>query len=146
MSLRPPLRRRARAPSTAIAMAAEPGRDSPAGAPAPKPWRITDDIQGESRGRVLFLLAFLLNVWFFSVPPEIRRTHICTTDPAVAKTSRFDTGCVSFADWRQLVSRHYSTCKGVGECVHFDMSVDPKTLERNAQVADAISRAAKGER
>mgnify|MGYP003683923783 CR=1 FL=1 len=91
--------------------------------------------KSDKAGNILFALALLACVWFFSVPPEIRRTKICTTDPALAVRVR--TECVTPGEWATLVRRHYSSCRGL-ECVHFDFTVDPATLEFNAKVVEYL--------
>ena len=40
---------------------------------------------GSDRGNVILGLVFLICVWIFSIPPELRRTHICTSDACVGK-------------------------------------------------------------
>ena len=35
---------------------------------------------GSDRGNVLLGLSFLIAVWIFSIPPEFRRAHFCTSD------------------------------------------------------------------
>lgn len=92
--------------------------------------------RSDEAGKWLLAAVMLGNLWFFSVPPEIRRTHVCTTDQTLHK--RIKTECVAQSEWQSMVARHYQTCKSFGECVHFDFSVDPKTQAFNAQMLDSF--------
>lgn len=42
---------------------------------------------GSDRGAVLMGIVFLVSVWIFSIPPEFRRAHICTSDLCVGKNA-----------------------------------------------------------
>ena len=77
-----------------------------------------------SRGSVMFALAIALGVWIFSIPPEIRRQHICTPSACVENRSKcYD--CVTLGEWNDGVVEYYKNGGGV----QFDFSVDPATLE-----------------
>lgn len=42
-------------------------------------------VDGTGRGNVILALVGLIAIWIFSIPPEFRRAHICTTDGCVGK-------------------------------------------------------------
>lgn len=69
----------------------------------------------EKRGNVFFAIVMLTIVWIFSIPPEFRRAHFCST-----KEVRYD--CVSFGEWTSAIGDYY---KGGGG-VHFDFSIEKK--------------------
>jgi hypothetical protein len=76
------------------------------------------------RGLTILTLALAICVWIFSIPPEIRREHICTTSACVANRMKcYD--CVTFDEWKEQVSDYYRNGGGI----MFDLSVDPETLE-----------------
>ena len=82
---------------------------------------------GMREGVVIFTVTFLVCVWFFTVPPAIRRTHICPTEFALQKQI---SGCVDIREWWKLVTDWYGSCKGM-QCVVWDFSIDPETLKAN---------------
>jgi hypothetical protein len=113
--------------AAAVAMAA--GGDRPPNRSAANNPQLT---RSDEAGKWLLGAVLLGNLWFFSVPPEIRRAHVCTTDQT--RHTRIKVECIPQSEWQAMVSRHYATCKSFGECVHFDFSVDPKTQEFNAKM------------
>lgn len=92
----------------------------------------------EEAGVRLFLAVIVVIAWLFTLPPEIRRTHVCTTD--VNKVvSRYE--CKTPGEFADLVVNHYRECTASGSrtpCVQLDFSVDPRTLEFNAEVAKGL--------
>jgi hypothetical protein len=57
------------------------------GKPVPAYWKRTDVVNDESkvnsalglgRGVVLLTIALLINIWFFTIPTEFRRTRLCS--------------------------------------------------------------------
>ena len=93
---------------------------------------------GQREGAVIFALTFLVCVWFFSVPPPIRRTHICPTQFALEKKI---SGCVAFSDWAKLVTDWYGSCSGAS-CISWDFSIDPETLKANGYLVEDAPAAA----
>ena len=87
---------------------------------------------GQQEGAVIFVATFCVCVWFFSVPPPSRRTHICPNAFALEKRI---SGCVAFSDWWQLVTEWYGSCSGT-ECISWDFSIDPETLRANGFAVD----------
>ena len=88
---------------------------------------------GKNRGYVLQTIVLSICVWFFSIPPEFRRTHFCPTSRCVENRSTcYD--CVTFGEWKVRVADYY---KGGGG-VHFDFSIDPATKQFNKDLMDAV--------
>jgi hypothetical protein len=88
---------------------------------------------GKNRGYVIQTIVLSICVWFFSIPPEFRRTHFCPTSKCVEdRASCYD--CVTFGEWKVRVADYY---KGGGG-VHFDFSIDPATKEANKEIMDSV--------
>jgi hypothetical protein len=88
---------------------------------------------GKGRGYVLQAIVLSICVWFFSIPPEFRRTHFCPTSKCVEnRASCYD--CTTFGEWKVRVADYY---KGGGG-VHFDFSIDPATKEFNKDLLDVL--------
>ena len=103
----------------------------------PKPYKIPDGTG--TRGQVLLAIALLLNVWMFSLPPSFRRQNICTDEgyeKVVIKGGAQqgdDNYCITMEMWKDSIVEYYKNGGGVV----FDLSIDPKTLERNKAIWDA---------
>jgi hypothetical protein len=90
---------------------------------------------GKNRGYVIQTIVLSICVWFFSIPPEFRRTHFCPTSRCVEnRTTCYD--CVTFGEWKVRVADYY---KGGGG-VHFDFSIDPATKQFNKDLMDAVMK------
>ena len=77
----------------------------------------------EKRGLVLFALVAITNIWSFTIPVELRRAHICSTQKCVEdNTGRLCYDCISWGEWKERVVDYY---KGGGG-IHFDFSVEEK--------------------
>mmetsp|Transcript_5112 Transcript_5112/g.6939 ORF Transcript_5112/g.6939 Transcript_5112/m.6939 type:complete len:164 (-) Transcript_5112:141-632(-) len=75
--------------------------------------------ESEDRGNVIFALTFAACIWIFSIPPDLRRSHFCTTEQCTNNRSKcYD--CVTFSEWGNEVVSYYR--KGGG--INFDFSVD----------------------
>jgi len=74
----------------------------------------------DRNGAILLGAVLVGCMWFFSVPTEIRRAHVCQSDSDFSKAS----GCIQPAEWRQLVKDHYATCGETNTCVQWDFSVE----------------------
>jgi|EP00966_Prymnesium_polylepis_P296338 hypothetical protein len=89
--------------------------------------------KNEARGRAALGLVLLVVLWFFSVPPAIRRTNVCppqlVAPPTETFYSRDVAGCVGVDTLWQSVLEHYQTCGGANgaPCIDFDFSIDPKS-------------------
>ena len=87
-------------------------------------------VKSDEDGKILWFVTFLISLWFFTVPTEIRRTHICSTQFALEHRL---SDCVDIREWAKLVTNHYSTCSGPN-CIQLDFSIDPKTLKSNGLI------------
>jgi len=77
--------------------------------------------ESEKRGGILFGLVFLICVWSFSIPVELRRDHFCFTEKCATNRSRcYD--CVTVKEWSGKVREYYANGGGV----QFDFSVEEK--------------------
>jgi len=79
--------------------------------------------ESEQRGAILLGFVMLLNVLQFTVPPEIRRTRICTTDQVVG-------GCETTSAFVDKIKTHYTTCgkDGGAECFKWDFSLEKDSM------------------
>jgi hypothetical protein len=81
-------------------------------------------VDGTGRGLVVMAISLFACVWIFSIPPEFRRAHICTSDrPSVGADGT--STCVPLGAWAEDVADYY---KGGGG-VHFDFSIDQSTRD-----------------
>jgi hypothetical protein len=78
-------------------------------------------IQGTNRGFVILAIVLLINLWFFTIPPEIRRAHICTTDRCVQDRA-WCYDCKTFREVKDGVSDYYAGGGGI----KWDFSVEQK--------------------
>jgi hypothetical protein len=77
-------------------------------------------VDGTGRGLVVMAISLFACVWIFSIPPEFRRAHICTSDrPSAAST------CVPLGAWVDDVANYYRGGGGV----HFDFTIDQSTRD-----------------
>ena len=76
----------------------------------------------ENRGVALFALVAVACIWIFSIPPEFRRAHWCTTEQCVNNRHKcYD--CVTFSEWSSEITNYYRSGGGF----HLDFTVDPNT-------------------
>ena len=94
--------------------------------------------ENQRRGAVALGLVLLVVLWAFSVPPEIRRSVICTSQ---AELEAGLNGCVdASAVWQKVVD-HYETCgpfRTGTPCVMWDFSIDPAKRSAVPAVIDAV--------
>jgi len=77
--------------------------------------------ESEQRGGVILGFVFLVCVWSFSIPVELRRDHFCFTEKCATNRSRcYD--CVTVKEWSGKVKDYYANGGGV----QFDFSVEEK--------------------
>ena len=82
----------------------------------------------EERGRVVLGIVLLGIIWAFSVPPELRRAAICSSQEELNDFFARFGGCISASDLLGRVAEHYQTCGASGvPCFRLDLSVDPKS-------------------
>lgn len=77
--------------------------------------------ESEKRGSVILAFTFLLCVWSFSIPVEMRRVHWCFTGKC-AENRHFCHDCITFPEWYDQVKGYYANGGGV----HFDFSIEEK--------------------
>ena len=87
---------------------------------------------GSGRGAILLGIVMLLNVWLFSLPPSFRRQNVCTPEvyerlEQAGVQPGDERYCITMEMWKDSIADYYA--KGGG--VVFDLSIDPRTLERN---------------
>jgi hypothetical protein len=70
-------------------------------------------------------IVLALCIWLFSIPTEFRRAHLCSDEDAAVYEQ-----CWTLGQWTDGVADYYK--KGGG--VNFDFSIDPATLEENAEL------------
>lgn len=82
----------------------------------------------EERGRFVLGLVLLGIVWAFSLPPELRRAAICSSQDELNDFFARFGGCISTSELLGRVAEHYQTCGASGvPCFRLDLSVDPKS-------------------
>jgi hypothetical protein len=69
-----------------------------------------DAALGLGRGVVLLAVVMAVNVWFFSIPPEFRRTRLCSDMDTVAHPER----CMTTTQFTQGIADYYSNGKDDG--------------------------------
>ena len=79
--------------------------------------------QAQRTGVAVLGVVFATALWFFSVPPDIRRTRICTQEG--------QPGCVDASVLLSRVADHYRSCGNPDgdPCITWDLSVDPASVE-----------------
>jgi len=78
-----------------------------------------DDPLGITRGTLVFVLAFLVNLWLFSIPPELRRARNCNEEQVRMYP---DSKCMTGKMWWGAVQDYYRQGGGI----HFDFSIEGK--------------------
>ena len=88
-------------------------------------------------------LLFAAILWFFSVPPDIRRARVCLDDQSTADLQDTLFACVRVNELAEMIADHYQTCgrDDHAPCVSFDFSIDPTSSTIFADVVDSLSRA-----
>ena len=81
-------------------------------------------IYGIDRGAYLLAFAFLVNVWFFSVPVEFRRTKICTAE----QTRDFPDVCMTPEQFKSGIAEYYRNGEGRRSIGHFEYMPLPSTI------------------
>lgn len=103
-------------------------------------------------GAIALGVVSLLIVWFFSVPPDIRRANVCVSSSVSSdqysddflyaakpgSSSAIDSSrdCIKAEALWGRVLQHYQSCgaaDGQAACVQFDVSIDPRSRESFSQ-------------
>lgn len=78
--------------------------------------------ENQARGAIFLGIVLLAIAWSFSVPPDIRRSVICSSQAEIDA----GLGCVTASAVGQRIADHYQTCGASGvPCVQWDFSIDP---------------------
>jgi hypothetical protein len=80
---------------------------------------------GMDEGAVIFTVVFAVCVWIFSIPTEFRRARFCSEEQSATYAQ-----CKTVGQWTSGVADYYKNGGGV----KFDFSIDPATLEENAEL------------
>lgn len=75
----------------------------------------------EARGVIIFGLVLAVNIWFFTIPTELRRGHWCFTPRCTENRSRCN-DCQTVSEWSSDVMDYYRGGGGI----HFDFSIEEK--------------------
>ena len=96
---------------------------TPSGSDKSKVKNLNSAVDGSGwRLNGLGALSFLLCIWIFSLPPEFRRTHLCSSNVCVEnRASCHD--CLTFGEWKDKIGDYYKAGGGI----QFDFSIDPAT-------------------
>lgn len=96
-------------------------------------------VDGSDRGAFLQVVALVIVLWGFSIPPEFRRAHFCSGNVAGTvipcaeqRASCYD--CVTFDEWKTGIAQYYEDGGGI----NFDFSIDPKTTAANEQMLNGV--------
>jgi hypothetical protein len=94
---------------------------------------------GTDRGIILQVIVVLAALWFFTVPPEFRRTKICpptsNPDEFVATTTGLrPRDCITSEEFQQNVQDYYRNGGGI----QWDFSIDPGTVAKNQATWDSL--------
>mmetsp|Transcript_15898 Transcript_15898/g.43984 ORF Transcript_15898/g.43984 Transcript_15898/m.43984 type:complete len:156 (+) Transcript_15898:32-499(+) len=77
-----------------------------------------NNLMGLGRGKYLWAIAIAINIWFFSVPVEFRRTRICNE----ADSAAYPEKCMTGKQFREGIQSYYANGGGI----KFDFSIEGK--------------------
>lgn len=75
------------------------------------------DTYGIQNGGYLLLFALAVNVWFFTIPVEFRRSKFCSEEDVRLHP---ESKCTTFDAWRRGIAEYYANGGGV----EFDFSIE----------------------
>mmetsp|Transcript_9748 Transcript_9748/g.20174 ORF Transcript_9748/g.20174 Transcript_9748/m.20174 type:complete len:163 (-) Transcript_9748:156-644(-) len=78
-------------------------------------------VDGTGRGSYILGFTLLVCIWFFTIPTEFRRAHICTEICDETTVTCYD--CMSSDEWVDGIVSYYKSGGGIV----WDFSIDPKT-------------------
>lgn len=82
-------------------------------------------VEGTGRGLFVMAISLFACVWIFSIPPEFRRAHICTSNRPSSVVVDGSNKCVPLGAWVDDVADYYRGGGGV----QFDFSIDQSTRD-----------------
>eukprot|EP00540_Astrosyne_radiata_P021909 CAMPEP_0116837962 /NCGR_PEP_ID=MMETSP0418-20121206/8947_1 /TAXON_ID=1158023 /ORGANISM="Astrosyne radiata, Strain 13vi08-1A" /LENGTH=149 /DNA_ID=CAMNT_0004467909 /DNA_START=107 /DNA_END=557 /DNA_ORIENTATION=+ len=81
-----------------------------------------NDVSGTGRGIPLLIAALLFSAWFFTIPPEFRRTHVCSSTRCVEDHTRpYCYNCKTVNELKDGILEYYRNGGGI----QWDFSIDP---------------------
>ena len=80
---------------------------------------VDDDTLGTSRGIILLGIVFLINVWLFSIPTELRRNKFCSEEQVMLYP---ESKCITFDTWVNEITSYHSNGGGI----QFDFTIEGK--------------------
>ena len=97
--------------------------------------------KNQKRGLLALCISFVVIAWFFSVPPDIRRSRICTGITKTQKQMESRLGCMRAEQLFDRIAEHYSTCSSQSgtPCVAFDFSIDHRTQNIVRDLLDPLA-------
>ena len=91
--------------------------------------------ENQTRGAIFLGIVLLAIAWSFSVPPDIRRSVICSSQAEIDA----GLGCVTASAVGQRIADHYQTCGASSvPCVQWDFSIDPGKKAATSFVLDQL--------
>jgi len=91
--------------------------------------------ENQARGAIFLGVLLLAIAWGFSVPPDIRRSVICSSQAEIDA----GLGCVTASAFGQRIADHYQTCGASSvPCVQWDFSIDPGKKAATSFVLDQL--------
>ena len=91
--------------------------------------------ENQTRGAIFLGVVLLAIAWSFSVPPDIRRSVICSSQAEIDA----GLGCVTASAVGQRIADHYQTCGASSvPCVEWDFSIDPGKKAATSFVLDQL--------
>jgi hypothetical protein len=95
-----------------------------------EPYEGGNSIDGMGRGIVLQVIVLIICAWLFTIPPEFRRTYFCPAENYCQEPGSCEKPCTTYKEWFRNVGDYYKNGGGI----QWDFSIDPKTLEENAEL------------
>jgi len=78
-----------------------------------------NSVVGIDRGTYLLLIpAIIINLWFFTIPTEFRRSRLCSAE----ETANFPTKCMTTEQFKTRISDYYKN----GGDIQWDFSIEGK--------------------
>uniref|UniRef100_A0A7S1GNU3 Uncharacterized protein n=1 Tax=Cyclophora tenuis TaxID=216820 RepID=A0A7S1GNU3_CYCTE len=81
------------------------------------------DLSGTDRGLPIMIFVMFLVIWGFTIPPEFRRTYICSDRCVLDRQAPLCNDCKTPAELRAGIVEYYKNGGGI----QWDFSVDPNS-------------------
>mmetsp|Transcript_24622 Transcript_24622/g.30279 ORF Transcript_24622/g.30279 Transcript_24622/m.30279 type:complete len:153 (+) Transcript_24622:125-583(+) len=76
------------------------------------------DPTGLKRGKIILPMVMLLAIWFFTIPPEFRRSRLCSEQQVIDNPK---SKCITAEKWISGIQEYYRGGGGI----QWDFSIDP---------------------